>query len=427
MKKIISKVDTPLKRKVLMGKVVAAQKGYATGKKLAALTADKYGHVFKVDGEYFTEEFTAATELVKACREQLPKLDRGTVTHAGYEEEEPVNERWQSIPWVWLPVPGISRAVQVRTKEHGWTLEFRAASKGTIEAVAALIEARAEQLRTTSGVKVHDPFDEYTAQTTIFGWDQQHKEWRVRSHRASRSFRSVILPAEMQEEIVADLTSFTESKARLVRLELPWRRGYLLSGPPGTGKTSLSLAIAGTLSFNLYSLSLTDIESDGMLRQAVGSLRANSVLVIEDIDAYSVSHDRDHNAARDGKLSLSGLLNSLDGFETPNGLVTVVTTNHADRLDPALVRSGRLDRMFHLGTMQKAGIERLFTWFYEEVPPSPLPDSVDEAELSPAFVTELFKQNFNDPAAGWQALLKAAEIEEVVEPVIGFRMELTAV
>lgn len=397
-------------------KVAAAYKAGQQGMKWAGLAADRWCHSWEIDSDYYTELHDAANELVTGSRSMLPRLDRMRVRQ-GYDED---GHDFNSKGWAWLPVPGISRLMQVRTKQTT-IIEFRAARRADLEAIKTLIEARAAQMSEESGVRVN-PFDDFPQHTAIFAWDNAQKDWKLRAQRVARSFNSVILTNELQGEIVSDLTGFVESKGRLTRLELPWRRGYLLSGPPGTGKTSLSLAIAGTLQFNLYSLSLTDIDSDGMLRQAVGSLRANSVLVIEDIDAYSVSHDRDHNAARDGKLSLSGLLNSLDGFETPNGLVTIVTTNHVDKLDPALVRSGRLDRMFHLGNMNGPEIERLFAWFYEQLPPSPAPEGMEQAALSPAEVTEFFKQNLNDPEKGWNAVLEAFAATVVSEPTpVGFQ------
>jgi chaperone BCS1 len=290
----------------------------------------------------------------------------------------------------------------IQGRNYGGEVVFRSFFKSDLDLVREAIEKDVEEQ--TDYTFSPDAFDfDYIPETNVIAWSKGN--WEHRKTRPSRSFQSVVLPKALQDAIEADLKGFTDSKARLQRLEIPWRRGFLLAGPPGTGKTSVSLALAGALKFSLATLSLTSIKSDDELKEAVSKLAPRTVLVIEDIDAYSVSHDRDHNNQTDGALSLSGLLNALDGFETPDGLVTIATTNHVDRLDPALKRSGRLDRTFVLDYIEAPELERLFTWFYEMEPLEPCPTyDAAEAALSPAEATELFKQHLDDPAAGWLAV-----------------------
>jgi len=69
------------------------------------------------------------------------------------------------------------------------------------------------------------------------------------------------------------------------------------------------------------------------------------LLVIEDIDAI---FDQRENKVPDSKLTFSGLLNVLDGLNSTAGLITIITTNHIDKLDPALLRSGRIDKVIKL-------------------------------------------------------------------------------
>lgn len=397
--------DMQVKYKRLSKKAVAGIATYNAVKKTAKKFADNHAATWQIDQDYNWDLWAAASEATKEHRVNMPFAPERKVEMPEDEEDNP---RVSISQWVPLNVPGCTRLLQVKTPSYG-VIEFRAPRMRDFEPLRRNIESRMT-VKAETVPRIN--FDDFPSTTQIMSWNSEKQQWEFRKERATRSFSSVFLPAELQAEIENDLKTFTASRKRLNRLELSWRRGYLLSGPPGTGKTSLSLAVAGSLSFQLASLSLTDIKSDGELRKAVGQLRNRTVLVIEDIDAYSVSNDREHNAAKDGDLSLSGLLNALDGFETPEGLVTIATTNHAENLDPALVRSGRLDRIFTLDWIASTELERLYTWFYEQRPASAAPPETHWARLAPAEATEIFKQHLDDPEGGWTAVL--ARIEEAV-------------
>jgi hypothetical protein len=384
--------------RTLSAKAAAAYATYQATTKAADKVADKLAFTWTVDAEVEYERYMAAKRVLHLNTRTLPGLARRVVLE---EDGDGDQDRfpYRSDGWHFIALPG---APFMQAADNGSKVEFRAARKSDLLAAREAVDKN----RDAATDYEFNPYDDFmgdcTPQTNILAWTT--RGWDFRKARNARSFGSVILPAALQKEIEEDLRGFTESRDRLQRLEIPWRRGYLFEGPPGTGKTSLSLAIAGALGFNLASLSLTDIKSDGELRDAVSKLQPRTVLVIEDIDAYSVSRDRDHNASSDGALSLSGLLNSLDGFETPDGLVTVCTTNHVEQLDAALKRSGRLDRTFTLDYIDGPELERLFTWFYEMEPLEPAPAETGSAKMSPAEATELFKQNLDDPAAGWLAV-----------------------
>lgn len=147
---------------------------------------------------------------------------------------------------------------------------------------------------------------------------------------------------------------------------IPYRRGYLLFGPPGTGKTSFTLAIAGALKLNICYLNLSGdrLDDDG-LNRALNQSPANSIILLEDIDA--IFRKRESVEKRRGRsVSFSGLLNALDGVRSQEGRILVMSTNHKERLDPALIRPGRCDMHLELSNATFNMIKRLFLKFYPQ-------------------------------------------------------------
>lgn len=165
--------------------------------------------------------------------------------------------------------------------------------------------------------------------------------WRRILDVPARPLDSVILPARQREAIVADLAHFLAGEADHIRWGMPWHRGYLFSGPPGTGKTSVATALAAHFGLDVYYIGLSTLRGDDNLLNLLAGVEPRSVLVIEDVDIAHASKARD-DAGTTG-VTLTGLLNALDGMLTPHGLVTILTTNDRDVLDPALVRPGRVD------------------------------------------------------------------------------------
>lgn len=167
-------------------------------------------------------------------------------------------------------------------------------------------------------------------------------DWSRRDDLPPRELGSVILKAGQLERLVDDLTAFIGAESEYGRLSQPWHRGYLFHGAPGTGKTSVARALANHFAMPVHYLPLGDLERDADLMALVGAIRPRSMLLIEDVDVYHAATDRDDEAP---KASLAAMLNALDGVWTPHGLVTVLTTNDRDALDPALLRPGRVDVM----------------------------------------------------------------------------------
>uniref|UniRef100_A0A0D9XZ72 AAA+ ATPase domain-containing protein n=1 Tax=Leersia perrieri TaxID=77586 RepID=A0A0D9XZ72_9ORYZ len=173
-------------------------------------------------------------------------------------------------------------------------------------------------------------------------------------------------------EILNDLRSFREGKENHSKVGKAWKRGYLLHGPPGTGKSTMIGAMANFLDYDVYDLDLTSVKDNSELRKLFLDTTDKSIIVIEDIDAIEVeltTNRKDKKAANEdgnngkhhvvvelsnntekSKVTLSGLLGFVDGLWSACGSerIFVFTTNHVDRLDPALTRRGRMDSHIEL-------------------------------------------------------------------------------
>lgn len=185
--------------------------------------------------------------------------------------------------------------------------------------------------------------------------------YRIADRRRPRPMETVFLPEAQKARIAADLDRFLGDRALYESRGAPWRRGYLFEGPPGTGKTSLIFALAGAIERDVYAINLANVTSDNGLMAAFNEVPPAGVVVIEDIDTAEVTRDRqlveDERRqfalpggapaalqASGGRLTLSGLLNAIDGLAAREGRILFVTSNAPEKLDPALVRAGRIDR-----------------------------------------------------------------------------------
>src|SRR5205807_2961648 len=134
---------------------------------------------------------------------------------------------------------------------------------------------------------------------------------------------SVILDGAQAEELHADMRAFLASRAWYEQVGVPYRRGYLLHGPPGNGKTSVVKALAGELGMSIYLLMLSDPEmSDGRVSDLLAKVPDRSIVLLEDIDCAFVKRKR--SSGKEGGLTFSGLLNAIDGVASAEGRLIVM-------------------------------------------------------------------------------------------------------
>ncbi|KAL8777554.1 MAG: hypothetical protein Q9203_003583 [Teloschistes exilis] len=226
--------------------------------------------------------------------------------------------------------------------------------------------------------------------------------WNKVASRPSRPIETVVLDHEQKDRLLADINEYLHPKTAVwyANRGIPYRRGYLLAGPPGTGKSSLAWAIAGVFGLDIYCISLVEptlTEED--LGVMFTSLPRRCVVLLEDIDAAGLikrklpddakeePEKETSEAARLGAeiskaikasqaqggvktkenqgISLSGLLNAIDGVASHEGRVLLMTTNCPEKLDEALIRPGRIDMKIAFTKATKNQMMELFVRMYE--------------------------------------------------------------
>lgn len=241
-----------------------------------------------------------------------------------------------------------------------------------------------------------------------------HGSWRWTDSRHKRPMSSIVLNPGVKEMLLNDTRDFLKSEKWYADRGIPFRRGYLLHGVPGSGKSSLIHAIAGELMLDIYVVSLSSSWiSDSTLTTLMGRVPARCIVLLEDLDAAftrSVTRDKSSTGTPDSSsnsseesapeqpvinsssrhrrhkdhisdvntLSLSGLLNALDGVAAAEGRILFATTNHLERLDPALSRPGRMDVWVEFKNSSKWQAEALFRNFF---PSTDLDNEVVEGDI----------------------------------------------
>ncbi|PAN14189.1 hypothetical protein PAHAL_2G390100 [Panicum hallii] len=262
------------------------------------------------------------------------------------------------------------------------------------------------------------------------------RSWYMVSHHHPATFDTLAMDPELKRSIIADLDLFASRRDHYRRIGKAWKRGYLLYGPPGTGKSSLVAAMANHLRYDLFDLDLAHVHMNTSLQWLLIGMSNRSILVIEDIDCCcnAMSREDGKAPARTGDsggddefgngnasdsdaplppakpkikpkskndqvpaaegITLSGLLNFIDGLWSTSGeeRIIVFTTNYKDRLDPALLRPGRMDMHVYMGYCGWEAFRTLARNYFlvddHELFPE-IQALLAEVEVTPAAVSEM--------------------------------------
>lgn len=215
-------------------------------------------------------------------------------------------------------------------------------------------------------------------------------QWIRCMSRPQRPISTVVLDEAQKNNFIDDIKDYLHPSTRrwYSNRGIPYRRGYLFYGPPGTGKTSLCYSVAGLFGLKIYVVSLNSasLTEDG-LAGLFQNLPRRCIVLLEDIDTAGMAAKRadepapTEEAAAKAKIedqpannnnttmppkgiSLSALLNIIDGVASAEGRILVMTTNHIERLDKALRRPGRVDLTIGFGYADTPTIRGLYRAIY---------------------------------------------------------------
>lgn len=188
--------------------------------------------------------------------------------------------------------------------------------------------------------------------------------------------------------LLKDANEFLQSEQWYASRGIAWKRGYLLWGPPGSGKSSTIQALATELDLPVYIVPIAGL-SDYGLGSALRQTPARCICVFEDIDVVVTTKrelpDSSSTGRRpprgprglpppppppgwgSGTLTLAAVLNAVDGIESAEGRILCMTTNNLAALDPALIRPGRVDLFLEYSKATQKQARQLFEEFYRDV------------------------------------------------------------
>jgi len=184
----------------------------------------------------------------------------------------------------------------------------------------------------------------------------KYSEWITYSRIPVRRLNTVYMDERVKERIMTDIREFLKSEAEYDAFGIPYKKTYLLTGVPGSGKTSLIKALCNEIHYNLGIMSISRDMDNATIQGSFRNLDPKTVLLLEDIDCLFEKR----TSVETPSFTFSNLLNILDGVLFKHGLIVFITTNHPEKLDPALLRQGRTDLIVELNYPSRTEIEKLF-------------------------------------------------------------------
>lgn len=291
--------------------------------------------------------------------------------------------------------------------------------------------------------------NEYIKSKTNRQWMQliytnKNGRWENTPSNNARKLETIVLQDNMTEDIKEDLDDFVNSETWYHEWGIPYTRGYLFYGKPGCGKTSLIKGISNYTQRHMYYLMLNHVKSDNELIDLLKGIDyKKAILVIEDIDCMTkIINDRSNRDSSEdmselkseikaikqtmmngnmnrtdifmqahpqlfndgpeqktynGELTLSGILNAIDGIFNNDGRIMIMTSNHPEVLDRALIRSGRVDRKIKFDYCTKEQIQHMYKMMFKKEVELEELNHINDYKYSPADIVSLFVRYKSDP------------------------------
>lgn len=227
-------------------------------------------------------------------------------------------------------------------------------------------------------------------------------KWNSCTITSSKSIHNTILSADVNENMIGDIEWFMNNEEWHTKRGIPYKRGYVIHGPPGTGKTSIVKSLANHYQMPIFSPSIEELDDDS-LNQLVSDINHLSngkkyILLFEDVDTSSL-FKKDLFHYRKKQLTISNFLNILDGIMEAYGRITIMTMNNTQLTQefPAIVRPGRIDKIINVTYCDADQICRLFMNFYPDKEIDINLVKIHENNVCPAQIVKICQTNNNDP------------------------------
>ncbi|ORX54578.1 P-loop containing nucleoside triphosphate hydrolase protein [Hesseltinella vesiculosa] len=339
------------------------------------LTAFLYGKLFQrykfltVRVFRYDNVFNAVNNYVRNSTDQMEGMDTAMAlytkdknNHMNIYESDDEDE---PMPTVAL-YPMVNTINVIYYKGHKITVsqyadESVGGKRNTVDYLELIMQARNGETMDDFRQILQDWSNEFNkkeekSEISLLSWNG-YSAWDDEVVFKARPLDSIDLPKGTREMLVRDVERFMSSKAWYDARGISYHRGYLFWGPPGTGKSSLIQAMAGYVHMNIASMKLNEILSDTDLQSRLAKLPKKTLVVIEDIDHYQ----------KIDNLSTTGLLNILDGLNSSEGTIVIMTCNNIEKVEPALLRPGRMDVKLKLDYALHSQIEHMFWRFFAPV------------------------------------------------------------
>lgn len=238
---------------------------------------------------------------------------------------------------------------------------------------------------------------------------QTDGRWRSVQFTHPSTLETIAMEADLKNKVKSDLEAFLKSKQYYHRLGRVWKRSYLLYGASGTGKSSFIAAMAKFLSYDVYDIDLSKVLDDSELKMLLLQTTSKSMIVIEDLDRFMTE--------KSTAVSLTGILNFMDGILNSccgDERVMVFTMNNKEKIDPAVLRPGRIDVHIHFPLCNFNSFKSLAN-SYLGVKDHKLFPQVEEifqsgATMSPAEISEIMMVNRGSPNRALRSVITALQI-----------------
>lgn len=255
----------------------------------------------------------------------------------------------------------------------------------------------------------------------------------------NKTFENIFHP--LKNDIISLIDNFTHKKGKFGKKGMPYKLGFLLYGPPGTGKTSFIKAISNYTNRSIININLAHIKTsseiktlfhaksivynDGGWKYKTHIKQSKKIYLLEDIDTvFDIVKQREEKKNDDkdiitniindnvdssleskldkvlesklDKFCLGDLLNAMDGIIELNGAILIMTTNHPNKLDSALIRTGRINMKILFDYIRRKELAQLINYYLDtSITENDFPNTIKDYMYTPSNIEEICQRSDN--------------------------------